>query len=169
MCESSDTWGSIKDSFPSRPHKMQTFTKLQKKTLFLLQGLLCLLAPKSEHLNEGNFLSGSVSFPFSNKCTEFLTRYFSFHITVSFFLCFPILNLTDYLCWELFSDVDLWDLCKKGQPYQCTYLFGKAAVIYKKTGWWHSYKGSFHVASIKAKRKSPTNWMTKSLATLWVE
>lgn len=33
---------------------------------------------------------------------------------------------------------------------------------FKKTGWWHAYKGSFRVASVKAKRKPATNWMTDS-------
>lgn len=107
----------------------------KENSIFLLQALLHLLAHKSEHLNEGNFLPGSVSLPFSHSLKQthgisykiFFFLYHSLH-----FLCFPILNLKDYLCWELFSDVDFWDLCKKGQSYWCTCLFGKAAVILKR-------------------------------------
>lgn len=70
-------------------------TKENTLSVFLLQALLRLLSHKSQHLNEGNFLPGSVSLPFSYSLKQthrisYKIFFFLYHILLFYVSQFKI-------------------------------------------------------------------------------
>lgn len=164
-------WGvHIKGSLPSRVQKCKPLP-LYKGKLYLCISPPCTfvsLAHNSDHLNMGNFLSSSISpsFSYSLQQTQKFLRIFCFvSIWQSLSLCFSILNLKDDLCRELFSDVDLWDSCRKNcLPDARIYLARQQWFIKRQSGDTH-IKAAF-MCKCKDKKKTTTRWMTKSFYML---
>lgn len=165
-------WGvHIKGSLPSRVQKCKPLPLYKGKLYLCIPPPPCTfvsLAHNSDHLNMGNFLSSSISpsFSYSLQQTQKFLRIFCFvSIWQSLSLCFSILNLKDDLCRELFSDVDLWDSCRKNcLPDARIYLARQQWFIKRQSGDTH-IKAAF-MCKCKDKKKTTTRWMTKSFYML---